>query len=167
LAVTSSTSFSVAVTSITSGRCSSPPSPTISVGTSRAVSSAYTEAMSALRRVSTAMSAQFVAGPWVWTSPIWSAIQLTSSFQVSKVAARTWAAGAPGGGSSSPRPSMAPAVPAVWARSGWLNTLARSKIDRPLRRFTVSGKAAAGRPSRRRNPSAKVKMLLAAAPRQP
>ena len=121
--------------------------------------------MSALRRVSTAMSAQRGATPVRCTSTIWSQIQAISSGQVSKVAARTWPLAVPGGACSSPSPASPSSAPLC--RSGPLSTLATSRIELPLRRFTVSANRRLGRPSTRRKSSAKEVMLLAAAPRQP
>jgi hypothetical protein len=132
--------------------------------------------MSALRRVSTAMSAQCGALPSLRAATTWSAIQLTSSGQVVKVAARTTPGGVSVGATRKPIPSGAGPAPPPWltdnaeaasVRSGRLSTLATSRIVCPLRRLTVSANRAAGLPLAVRNCSANDVMLLAAAPRQP
>ena len=101
--------------------------------------------MSALRRVSTAMSAQCATVAAARrASTIRSATQVTSSGQDVNVADATWPGAVPGGRLQQPeaaaRSSARRRVPAVAcaARSGRLSTFATSRIVGPLRRLTVS-----------------------------
>ena len=89
LAVMSSISVRVATMSAISGTSRSPPSPTISTGTSRSVSALNKAPMGAFALVSTAISDHDGTTCCCLATTTWSAIQSISSGQESKAATQT------------------------------------------------------------------------------